>query len=260
MPEPTTAPILMVAINEARADLDYHGQLITAPDATYNPDALAVVSAATTFRDAYDSAAAAIEVYRSDIASLRARAAAAEAAVQRVREAAKVGHDQCVYRPHAIEDEYERGKAHALDDVYRLLAGAADTPPQSDLTTVSGIVNAAPDDQPVTVTGYIHHVDARANRAGAAYVELVLVDRNAEIEDSDPAAVKVVIPAPVYAGWDLALSPQEGTLVEITGRTVREVVVIASGVQELTCPGHLGSDPEDPQYCDGTCRFVGSQP
>jgi hypothetical protein len=172
---------------------------------------------------------------RRDLAAwqeLQARAAAAEAAVQRVREAAKVGHDRCVYQPHAIENEYERGKAHALDDVYRLLANAADTQSQPDLTTVSGIVNAAPDDQPVTVTGHIHHVEARENRAGAPYVELVLVDRAAELEDSDPDAVTVVIPASVYAAMDLAMRPRVGTLVEVTGRAVREVLVIASGVRE----------------------------
>lgn len=217
----------------------------------------------------------------ADFDALAARAAAAEAAVQRVRDlhspvVIEVLEWQChTGRCTHVEDcvEIKVTVCKTCDDIRTdaneesavvawpcptVTALDVDAPPQPDLTTVSGFVNAAPDDQPVTVTGYIHYVRACANQGGASYLEMVLVDRDAEFEDSDPASVKVEVPAAVYAAMDLAMRPREGTLVEVTGRAVREVLVIASGVREAGYvlrngePVYDRSDEQAPPWLDWT--------
>jgi hypothetical protein len=189
----------------------------------------------------------------ADFSELTARAAVAEAAVQRVREwVACTGEDvtdwqrgyrSCSERAVAALDLGSAGQPVGLAGKGGADAATPALPADPAPTSVSAIVNAAPDDQPVTVTGWIHHIEPRANHAHAPYVELVLVGRDAEIEDADPDTVKVVVPAPVYAGWDFALRPREGMLVEVTGRAAREVLVIASGVREVPVTQLSGGEP-----------------
>jgi hypothetical protein len=148
---------------------------------------------------------------------VEARAAAAEAAVQRVRDFTKPGHDQCIHRPHAIDGEYERGRAHALDDVWRLLdtdpgsagqpvglageGGAAATAPALPADPTSRVmppeiplpsVAALDDGRSATVTATISNVHHRRNTAGTEYGWIVLVD-----DSSDTAWPVRVSPA----GW-----------------------------------------------------------
>jgi hypothetical protein len=163
---------------------------------------------------------------RRDLAAwekLEARAAAAEAAVQRVRELVDDA------------DLMESGGGQQVARWIRDALAGRDSGSAGQLapTSVSAIVNAASDDQPVTITGYIQYVAACHNQAGAPYVKLTLADRSAEIEDADPDTVTVVVEPAVYAAMDLALWPRVGTLVEVTGRAVCEVRVIAAEVREM---------------------------
>lgn len=81
-------------VQQAYADLDWYGPQITDPDAQYNPAALAIVSAARVLRAACDRRADERGALTHAASVRRTRAAAAEAALERVLDECDLGEFQ----------------------------------------------------------------------------------------------------------------------------------------------------------------------
>jgi len=168
----------------------------------------------------------------------RARTAAAEAAVQRVREIESTdrgfvraddpettrwmqGWDECLAAVTAALNSGSAGQPAPT------AAGkdGHDAPPH----LAEPYLPADPaDSRPVTITGRVHRVEVRENRAGAQYLELTLGDPDAY----DPDLTTVTIPPAVYAQMDAPLKPYAGTQLRISGCTRHEVRVLAADVRQ----------------------------
>jgi hypothetical protein len=145
---------------------------------------------------------AAVAVLTDENDRLGDRAAAAEAAIQRVRD---------------LLDDSEliasAGGQTLAPWVRSELNGPASTlTERPDLSTIAGILAADLHNQPVTVQGSVRRIEVRKNQANAPYLEITLVD---DLENT----LTVTVPPGVYAHMDAALMPVEADQVRVTGRT-----------------------------------------
>jgi hypothetical protein len=219
MPEPTTGPISVERVRlignllDLSEEWDAHEAMVIRG---FVRDLLAAYDKTIVGRETWRAKALKMEADRDRLAD---RAAAAEAAVQRVRERAEreyvISLNAVLASPNENADVHRwRGHAEALrqvaeqcclesgvtvpayrSDEWRLAHGVY-TPEQiaqwgpgstgqfsadSARTTIADILANTPDDQPVTIHGHVRHVEVRENRAGAPYLELTLADLETDL-------------------------------------------------------------------------------
>jgi hypothetical protein len=198
MPEPTTGPdeLDQARIEEIRTKV-----------ARWTPqgasDLMFDLATISALLNAYDQIAA--------------RAAAAEAAVQRVREYITKRDDELLDYRDAV-----------LNDGRRESRGAAFERAASELRAVMPLLATPTTDLPVTVHGRVHRVEVRNNRAGASYLEITL-----GTDTDDPDLTTVTVPPAVYAAMDAPLKPYEGEALQVEGCTRTRVEILATSVRQL---------------------------